>query len=462
MYFDEYVENVKNIVLDFGCHIISEALEECNTLLEESMKRRIHWQIKDRSQKKIMSPVGMLSFTRTRFKNKETKETAYLLDRVLGLGVHARMSDGVKAAILEEAVQTSYEKAGRESCPGECASRETVMRHVRGMEIPAKSMEEPAEKKNAMNLYVEADEDHTALQFHKKKGDIKRFKGHPDNNQIVKLVYVHEGYTDSDVKRKELKNVVYFGGLYRGKDNEKLWNEVKKYIRKQYVPEETEKIYFQSDGGAWMKKGLETLRAEFVLDGFHIQKYIRRIARLSGGTEEEVEENRKKIQGWIEKGSRKELEGWVIQIKTGIKEKDQKKLEESLKYIKNNWEGIRRRVKNEEGITGSSTESHISHVLSSRLSSRPKGWCMEGLDKMAQLRTYWKNGGSMLELVKYQKEEKITEKTEEEKCFSATEMITWENKHRKTNGKYIEALRASISSQISAKIFFNTSIAGLC
>lgn len=60
------------------------------------------------------------------------------------------------------------------------------------------------------------------------------------------------------------------------------------------------------------------------------------------------------------------------------------------------------------------------------------------------------------------KEEKSTEKMEEEKYFSATEMITWEKKHRKTNGKYIEALRASISSQISAKIFFNTSIAGLC
>ena len=259
--------------------------------------------------------------------------------------------------------------------------------------------------------------------------------------------------------RKELKNVVYFGGLYRGKDNEKLWNGVKEYIGKQYG---TEKIYFQSDGGAWMKKGIEILGADFVLDGFHIQKYIRRMARLSGGTEEEAEENRKKIQGWIEKGNRKELEGWVMQIKTGMKEKDQKKLEESLKYIKNNWQGIRRRVKNEEGINGSSTESHISHVLSSRLSSRPKGWCREGLDKMAQLRIYWRNGGSMLGLVKYQKKEKNTEKMEEEKCFSATEMVTWENKHRKTNGKYIEALRASISSQISAKIFFNTSIAGLC
>lgn len=48
-----------------------------------------------------------------------------------------------------------------------------------------------------------------------------------------------------------------------------------------------------------MKKGLETLGAEFVLDGFHIQKYIRRIARLTGDTEETREENRKKYRdGW--------------------------------------------------------------------------------------------------------------------------------------------------------------------
>ncbi len=183
------------------------------------------------------------------------------------------------------------------------------------IEIPAKSMEAPTEKKDARNLYIEADEDHASLQFHKKKGDIKRFKGHADNNQIVKLVYVHEGYKDSDTKRRELKNVVYFGGLYRNKDNEKLWNEVKKYIAGQYVTEGIEKIYFHSDGGAWMKKGLETLGAEFVLDGFHIQKYIRRIARLTGDTEETREENRKKIQGWISKGRRKELEEWVLQKK---------------------------------------------------------------------------------------------------------------------------------------------------
>ncbi len=35
---------------------------------------------------------------------------------------------------------------------------------------------------------MEADEDHVALQFHEKNGDIKRFQGHADNTQIVKLV----------------------------------------------------------------------------------------------------------------------------------------------------------------------------------------------------------------------------------------------------------------------------------
>jgi len=79
----------------------------------------------------------------------------------------------------------------------------------------------------------------------------------------------------------------------------------------------------------------------------------------------------------------------------------------------------------------------------------------------AQLRVYWKNEDSMLGLVRYQKEEKFIEETEEERYFSATEMLTWEKRHRKANGKYIEALRASISSKISAKIFFNAAIAGL-
>ena len=52
---------------------------------------------------------------------------------------------------------------------------------------------------------------------------------------------------------------------------------------------------------------------------------------------------------------------------------------------------------------GSSTESHISHILSFRMSSRPMGWSRQGAGKMAELRAYYYNGGDMLELGRYQK-----------------------------------------------------------
>lgn len=57
-------------------------------------------------------------------------------------------------------------------------SRETVMRHVRRIHAPSYKKEAGGEKRRVKYLYVEADEDHIALQFHKKKRDIKRWKGH--------------------------------------------------------------------------------------------------------------------------------------------------------------------------------------------------------------------------------------------------------------------------------------------
>ena len=68
--------------------------------------------MKDRGQKNILTPLGSITFIRTRFQNKETGETAYLLDRILGWEPHTRISDGAAAGMLEAAAQASYEKAG--------------------------------------------------------------------------------------------------------------------------------------------------------------------------------------------------------------------------------------------------------------------------------------------------------------------------------------------------------------
>lgn len=69
---NQFVDQVKQVMLEFGCHIVSETLEECNTMLEESVKRKISWQIKDRAERTLLTSLGQLRFSRTRFTHKKS------------------------------------------------------------------------------------------------------------------------------------------------------------------------------------------------------------------------------------------------------------------------------------------------------------------------------------------------------------------------------------------------------
>jgi hypothetical protein len=72
-------------------------------------------------------------------------------------------------------------------------------------------------------------------------------------------------------------------------------------------------------------------------------------------------------------------------------ETKRKSVREAKRYILGNWEGIRNQY--EPDYHGCSAEGHVSHILSSRLSSRPLGWSKTGVDQMARLRAFAANGG---------------------------------------------------------------------
>lgn len=82
-------------------------------------------------------------------------------------------------------------------------------------------------------------------------------------------------------------------------------------------------------------------------------------------------------------------------------ETKKKAVKDCKRYILNNWEGIKRGYEKE--YIGCSAEGHISHILSSRLSSRPLGWSLTGADQMARLRVYNANGGDIYELMSKKK-----------------------------------------------------------
>lgn len=62
-------------------------------------------------------------------------------------------------------------------------------------------------------------------------------------------------------------------------DSKALWNTVEGYIQKAYAVDSIEKIYVHADGGRWIRSGLKDfVQTEHVLDGFHLEKYLRRIS----------------------------------------------------------------------------------------------------------------------------------------------------------------------------------------
>lgn len=115
-------------------------------------------------------------------------------------------------------------------------------------------------------------------------------------------------------------------------------------------------------------------------------------------------------------------------------ETKRKSVETTKGYILSNWSGIQISMKGKDKNIQCSTEGHVSHVFSDRMSSRPLGWSRIGCDKMARLRVYQKNRGNMLELVRYQKQELPMVAGAEEVIYSAREMIAMENRNKQKLG----------------------------
>lgn len=116
------------------------------------------------------------------------------------------------------------------------------------------------------------------------------------------------------------------------------------------------------------------------------------------------------------------------------------------------------RLKHKDGLLGCSAEGHVSHILSDWMSSRPMGWSVRGAANMVQLRAYERNGGDMLELVRYQRREMPKAAGAENDIISAKQMLIAEKSRRREPGKYVDAITHSITLDTKKKVYFNAHI----
>lgn len=175
-----------------------------------------------------------------------------------------------------------------------------------------------------------------------------------------------------------------------------------------------------------------------------------------------VDDARKELCDAIKSGTKADFQSVVERLKVCAgTEATEKRIEESGAYILSNWIAAKIRLKDRETVKGCSAEGHVSHVLSSRMSSRPMGWSRTGVDKMAHLRAYYWNGGDMLELVRQQEREFPVAAGAENEVLSCESMLRWERHRHNKLGKYIESINHSVSTEVKKYAWFNAHIWGL-
>jgi hypothetical protein len=361
--FMTFEQRLKELLNGLGADVLKEVLSELDRKYQTDKTTRPGWEIvRKNDPKTVLTSFGKISYDRTYFYNRAAKKYSYLVDEHVGFTPHMRVEPVVKAELLNLSTQVSYERATEQLSRYDRdlkLSRQTVANTVKEFEL---KQPEQFRKRKVKNIYIEADEDHVAGL---EKGS--RFQ--------VRLVYVHEGVVqDNFGGRRKLKNVRYFTGVKS--TPEEQWTEVADYICEAYEVEELERIYLSGDGGAWIKSGLEWIpEAIFILDRFHLAKYIV-IATAH------VPHLRGLVYKGIEAGEKEAVMSTLQQALTeATGEPRKKRITKSISYIANNWDGIQAYYKYDD-VVGCSAEGHVSHILSSRMSSRPMGWSKDGAESM--------------------------------------------------------------------------------
>lgn len=365
--------------------MLSYVLEELEVTIRDSTERKNKFTIHKREvPRKLLCDFGEIEFERTYYKNKIDGSYTYLLDNFLDIAKSQRIETNLRSKLYKNSTKMSYQEAVNIFTNGEI-SRQSVLNIIQEIEkIDNLELEIP-EKKEVKELFIEADEDHVATQT----------KG----NKEMKLISVYEGKEKESKSRRRTINKRSFTGTM---SPEEIWFEVLDYIDQAYDLDKVKNIYIGGDGASWIKRGIKIIpKSKYVIDSYHLEKYLKLVLNRYIEETGEISEPYKleiAINNVDHKLYKEALKNMEAHTDSSVN------ITNAYKYLRNQWEGIKNKIENPH--VKISAEGQVSHILSSRLSSRPLGWSEEGMDKMARMRVYQDNGGDLEEYYLHKRKEK--------------------------------------------------------
>ena len=350
--------------------IVISTFEELDNEFKESTYRKSRYYInKSNVPRTLITIVGEITFYRTYYISKHSNKKFFYIDKIFDLPKNDHYDPIVKAISISKAVSTSQ--------------AQSVYNWIKNGYIPnivPKSVETPE------TLYVMADEKYIGAQNISK--DI-----------MIKCFVTFEDIKDISKNRRQLVNRSVFSCC-----TSKAWPKFMDFIAMKYDFSKIKNICLLADGGSWIKSGIPELKLDpnnsvkFYLCEFHFKQAIHHITTDS-------DERYYLLHIFNTKPKSYFIDAVNTIILNNPKRKDI--IIKKLKYIINNYTNIKSMLALN---IGSSMESHISHLIASFFSSRPKGFSTKRIEKYIKLNDYKYNNINIFKLYlsTYSKKQTVT------------------------------------------------------
>jgi hypothetical protein len=378
----DFIQSIDHFLLQVAKQAIASAFESIDRSFKNSKRRKELYYTKGKYRRTLMTLFGDVSFEREYYVPKGSDTGGFFyVDRLFSLSKWDYYDPMIKAYIIESSASHSYIQTG-EIVGDKIGKRFTSLAEKRFATIPRQTVYNVVKraemdvhietvKDDVETLYVQLDEKwvHTQHNDHRMK-EIKAAVVHtdigetyPGRNHLVDRHVITSDKSASDLRKKLLD-----------------------YIHRTYDVDKLKHIILSGDGAKWINMSALDLRMQsgvrtiVVLDRFHMHQAINHISRDNA--------IRHRLREYL-KLPKKKLFRELCHILIRNHPDREAVIAQKRDYLLSNWRFIKHQ--SHPLFKGCSMEGHISHVLASLFTSRPKAHALPMITKRLKIRQHHVN-----------------------------------------------------------------------